>query len=291
MVHDGEAKTTRSGRGVLCVPALALMGAVGCGDGLLGADGIGSLTGYDDLQLPQDPAWMVRWILEEETVDGPVMGADGDEVYPSYSEDDDTWYNYLNYVEVEAPDLSAPPPAAIRVGPHYSFAVGIPLLLDDLDGDGDHQAPTEEDPGELWGVTPESAYLFLEGDIDRFWDEQPVVPERWSDEHEFAFHLEEGTHNVWVNLELLNAWDWVEEWFEEWEEWEEDPDGDPDEGPEDLDLLAPDDPDVLTTDHEGAFRVALARIVDSNFHGGVQAFLGEAWYAWFWDPDEEDEDE
>ncbi len=268
---------------------LALLAPVvaGCGDGLLGEDGIESLTGFDDLSLPQEPAWVVRWILEDDLVDGPAMEIDLDEVFPSYSESEGTWYNYINYVEVSTPPLTAPPPEALRSGPDYSFALGIPMLLDDLDGDGDHDTPTEEEPGELWGVTPESAYLYIEGDIDRFVDEQPVVPERWYEKEEEPLFLSEGLNHTWVNLELLGSWDWVEEWFDE--EWEED-DWEMDEGPEDLDLLAPDHPDVITTDHDEAFRVAVAQVVDSSFHGGVRAFLGEAWTAWFWDPDWEDEE-
>ena len=267
--------------------ALLAVGLVGCGDGLLGEDGIGSLTGHDDLQLPREPAWMVRWILEDGTVDGPIMEADPEEVFPSYSESEGTWYNYLNYVEVTTPAVSTPPPGAIRAGPHYSFALGIPLLLDDLDGDGDHIPPTEVEPGELWGVTPESAYLYIEGDLDRFVDEQPVVPEAWYDKEDEPLFLDDGLNHVWVNLDLLGSWDWVEEWFEE--EWEDEGE-EPEEGPEDLDLLAPDHPHVITSDHDEAFRVAVARIVDSSFHGGVQAFIGEAWFAWFRDPDWEDEE-
>ena len=276
-----EASRTAAGA-LAAIFALATL-APGCGDGLLGEDGIRALTGHDDLQLPVDPAWLVRWMRDGEYVDS-FHEAYPDQVFPSYAESEGTWYNYLNYVEVDAPDVHAPPPEAIRSGPHYSYAVGVPLLLDDVDGDGDHVPPTEHDPGELWGVTPESAFLFVEGDLDAFWAEQPVSLHAelwWEDEHAEPLVIEEGTQKVWVDMDLLASWDWFEEWFEEWEEQGEPPP----EGPMEMALLVPDDPDVLSSDHEGAFLVAVARIVDSSFPGGVGAFLGEAWYTWFHDPE------
>ncbi len=269
-------------RAIAAAMPLLAFAVMGCGDGLLGADGVQSLTGLDDLELPQEPAWMMRWMLDEETFDGPLMELDVDDVFVEFLDDTDTWYHYQNYLEVTAPDLSAPPDDAIRGEPTdaYRYAIGLPMLLDDNDGDGEHEPPDEDGPGELWGVAMETAYLFVEGDLAVFFDQQPVAEEEWSEDCDCSVEIEDGLQNVWVNLDVLSSYDWwmdedmgEDDWEEEWEEdWDEP-------------ILWPDLDDVNSSDHSGALLVESGADVETGFPGGLADYFSWAWYFWFQDPE------
>ncbi len=308
-----ERPTSTPATALALALALALPWLPGCGDGLLGEDGLGDLVGLDDLNLPVRPAWRIRWMLHEDYVDGPEHEVAAEAMFLDYAEDDDTWYHYVNYLEVEMPDLQAPPPEAVRDYGAWTLAVGVPMLLDDADGDGAWDAP-DDAPEELWGVTPESAFLSFTGDLGLLEQYMPVMPwgGPWEGEYEGSVH--EGLQNVWVDPGPLSDWRWRDEWndFEEWEQecldleaeleacWD---DHGPD-APECVELqvavdecwgglgefplqyvLFPDHPDVGTTFHPGAFRVETAQSLDGAFDGGVRAFFSEAWWAWFPDPE------
>jgi hypothetical protein len=102
-------------------------------------------------------------------------GEEDDDVFMLYeAEDDDTYYEYVDFLEVLAPAISSPPADAIRHSDAHAYAVGVPMLLDDLDGDGEHQPPSGVDRAELWGVSSDSVLLYVDGDLGAMAAEQPV---------------------------------------------------------------------------------------------------------------------
>ena len=263
------------------LPAMALALVLpGCGEGLLGMEHLPELTGFDDLDIPESPAWVIRWMMEEAWVDGEPLPVFEEDMYFEWEEDDeDTWYHYVDFMEVLAPDLVEPPGEAIRGhGAEYLYAVGLPMLLDDHDHDGFYQPPVPDDPGDLWGATPYSALLWVDGNLDLFADSQPVGMEMFSDECECAFNIEWGLQNVFVEFDVLNLWWELEAIQEEMGEevWHNE-----------MRVLWPDDPHVLSTDHERSFQVQSTRELDEWFVGGSAAYTSEAWWAWFHDPEGE----
>ena len=297
--------------------ALALPALPGCGDGLLGDDGIKSLVGLDGLNVPTAPAWCIRWILDEDYQDGPEHEVALESMFLDYAADEDTWYHYVNYIEVEQPVIASPPPGAIRDFGTWSFALGVPMLLDDAVGDGVWVAPDEQ-PEELWGVTPESALFYFSGDMDLAMQYLPVNFWGGPLEDEGIVEIHDGLQNVWVDPGPLSDWPWRAEWndFGEWEQECHDLEmqhmaceeqfgpGAPEceelmmamqecweglgEFPHQF-VIHPDHPSVFTTFHDGTFRVETGQsVAGSGFEGGVRAFLTEAWWAWFPDPDPED---
>lgn len=305
---------TRPGRwqAAALVFALALPWLPGCGDGLLGADGVRNLVGLDELNLPTQPAWRIRWMLDEDFVDGPPHEVAPEAVFLDYTDDEDTWFHYVNYLEVEKPGLTTPPAEAIRDFGSWSFAVGVPMLLDDVDANGDWVTPSDTDPEELWGATPESAFFYFNGDLGQLMEWLPVEPwgESWNCDCPIEIH--EGLQPVQINHGALADWEWRQEW-EDLEEWEqacleqqeafdacvEEFDPESPECEEEMwaldecmqqwewgwftPVLFPDHIDIDSTFRPGALRVEAALTLD-NFPGGVRAFLSEAWWAWFSDP-------
>ena len=246
----------------------------GCGEGLLGEDGLSELTGFDEFDAPTSPAWMVRWMLEGDVHDGPPQSVETEQVYMRYeAEEEDAWYEYMDYLEVIAPAIDTPPEEAIRHVGEYSFAVGVPMLLDDLDGDGVHRAPSGDEYDELWGVSTESVLLYVDGSLDQIASVQPIGMEILSDECECILEIEQGLNYTMVEFDVLNLWWELEELQQEEDGWD---DGE-------LRVLWPDHPNVQNSDHEGAFTVEGAGRVEDWFHGGVESFLGPAWWTWFHD--------
>lgn len=267
----------RPTRGLL-VAALALH-LPGCGDGLIGMEQLDDLTGFEALDLPENPVWMVRWMMQDGWIDSEPYPIADEHIFVEFEQDEDTEYHYVDYMEVLAPEVGEPPDEAIRGhGSEYLFALGIPLVLEDFDWDGNHDPPMPpEDPADLWGATPFSALLWVDGDLEAFADQQPVGLEMYNPDCDCGFSLHHGTQNVRVEFDVLNMW-WEieaiqsepenEEWFAE------------------LRVLWPDDPHVLSTDHERAYMVQSGPEMDEWFVGGAMAFTAEAWFAWFRDPEE-----
>jgi len=254
----------------------------GCGEGLLGEEGLDDLTGFDELEAPISPAWVVRWMLEEDVHDGPAQLVEAEQVYMQFeAEEEDAWYEYMDFLEVIAPTLDAPPQQAIREVGDYAFAVGVPMLLDDLDGDGVYGVPEGEEHDELWGVSTESVLLYVDGDLDRMASVQPVGLAVLSEECDCTIEIQPGLNTTRVEFDVLGWWQEIDE-IDDGEDGWEDPD---------LKVLWPDHPYVSLTDHEGAFAVESAWQVEEWFHGGIQAYLGPAWWAWFHDEPGVDEEE
>ncbi len=256
------------------LPLLALL-LGGCGEGLLGEEGLEELTGWNDVDLPTAPAWSVRWMLADGWVDGDPVKVDSEDVYMLYEEEaEDTWYEYVDYLEVTAPEVALPPADAIRTAEAFTFAVGLPLLLDDRDADGDWTPPDHEEWNELWGASAMSAFLYADGDLDHLGDSLPVGLDMMSDECECVLEIEEGTQLTMIEIDVLGQWWDLVEGEEEDEEGDEDDEWD-------MTVLWPDHETVLTTDHEGALAVDAVEGLDEWFDGGIEALLGEAWWTWF----------
>jgi hypothetical protein len=249
----------------------------GCGEGLISMENLDDLTGFEEMEMPEAPAWVVRWMLEDDWIDGEAWPVWEEDLYVEFYEGDDTSYTYLDFIEVLAPELGEPPPEAIRGhGSEYLFALGVPMLLEDRDFDGAYHPPVPGDLEDLWGAAPFSALLWVDGNLEVFVDQQPVGLEMYSADCDCGFSLEHGLQRVMVEPDLLGLW------------WELDEIQDgmtDDEWYAEMRVLWPDDPQVLSTDHERAFLVENAVEMEEWFTGGAPSFTSEAWWAWFHDPE------
>jgi len=256
---------------ILCAAAAL----AGCGEGLLGEDGLEDLTGHDELDLPGAPAWVVRWMLDDDFTDGDPIELGHGDLFVNYEDEEEIEFEYVDFLEVRLPAVSSPPEAAIRpAGEDTSFAVGVPMLMNDLDEDGAWQVPGEEEAGDLWGVSATSAFLFVEGNLEELARTQPVGLEMMSDECECFLSIEQGLQYTLIELDVLNLW---------WELSEVEDDGEDGELEEGLRVLWPDHPSVLTSDHEESFVVLSIDALEDWFEGGIEAFTGPAWWTWFRD--------
>lgn len=141
----------------VALSALLLLLGAGCGDSLLGSFGLSQNLGIG-LDLPDDPAWTMRW-----------YGGPGAATVGSCASLAGTASTTQEGFVMTGPS-PLPTPLATVAGDGFTWSLGIPLVTD-----GSRLEDVAGEPlAGIWGVAPFHAVFVAEGDLGRLEQELQV---------------------------------------------------------------------------------------------------------------------